>query len=220
MLGHQPLKRRSTGCQTEALSRSCPSVPAVSALAIAAGPARSAQSAPERKQAPPVGPLQPAFPTSPATATCTAGRSRPRAARPYRAPSRSVQKHRAGSPVSARPSSAVAPKPAQQPRSDHSYDRSYDHSNPQQPHRTPRHPSTKGQASPLSHQKQGGPQDTLTKRPITGNLQAPTAFRTSAPRSCRLETVRQRLIDMIAINHHPFPTVGDQSLRRACSIME
>ncbi len=73
----------------------------------------------------------------------TAGRSRPRASRPYRAPGRSVQKHRAGSPASARPSSAAAPKPAQQPRSDHSYDRSHDHSNPQQPHRTPR-PQHKG----------------------------------------------------------------------------
>ena len=144
VLRHQHPYRRSTGCPTGARSRSCRLAPAALVRATVAPSARSPSPSPARILAPVIWLNPRAFPTSPAAAMCKAGRSQLRAARPYRAPNRSAQRHRAVSPASDRPSSAAALTPAPRPRSVHSYDRSYDHSHHQQPHPTPRYPSTKG----------------------------------------------------------------------------
>ena len=57
---------------------------------------------------------------------------------------RPSQKHHATSRASARPSNIAGRKPAPRPRSDQSYDCSYDWSQHRYPNQTPTHPNSKG----------------------------------------------------------------------------
>ena len=108
------------------------------------------RSAPSRRLEPrqrPAGP--PALnyathPTSPRAATCKADRCWPRGVPSPPELGRQARKRPAASPASARPPNDGVRKSARSPRSDWSYDHSYDQSRPRRPNPTPAHPRSKG----------------------------------------------------------------------------